>query len=312
MSYDGPIFDTYFHPDWSTKSHVLGDQKAFLEDPMRKRMMKTFKLDERSAAAAPATTKADARPGIAGTVAEMDSAGVERAILQATLQYPTPRATLERGVAEHFEIINAYPGRFEHSGTILPPPQGPASYWDLLEPCRIVEEHQRKYGIVGVHLLNAAWGTPPNDKYYYPLYAKCVELGLAVFSYVGIPGPLWPTLPNYPLFLDDVALAFPELTIIAHHIGDPWVKMMCHLSAKHPNLYIQTSAWSPKAYPAELLEFMAGKWHGTRGEDKVLFATDHPFLNVTRGARDARALKLSATTLEKFMYLNANALFPRK
>jgi predicted TIM-barrel fold metal-dependent hydrolase len=53
------------------------------------------------------------------------------------------------------------------------------------------------------------------------LYAKCVELGLWLFVYVGMPGPLWPMMPNDPTVLDEVALAFPDLKIIAHHGGDP-------------------------------------------------------------------------------------------
>lgn len=151
MSYDGPIFDSYFHPDWSTKSSVLGERKAFLRDPMRRRMMETFRLD-REAAGSDARVAA----GFAGTVAAMDEAGVACAILQATLQYPTAPEVLEAGVAEHHAIVEGHPGRFLHSGTILPPPQGPATYWDLIEPARTVADHHARFGIVGVHLLNAA------------------------------------------------------------------------------------------------------------------------------------------------------------
>lgn len=300
--YDGPVVDTYIHPDWGTRSRVLGDRSAFLNDPMRRRVMATFREDREK--------DHDKSKGIEQTVAAMDEAGVVHAVLQATLQYPTVRETLDEGIREHVEIIERFPGRFSHCGTILPPPQGSATYWDLIEPARTVEAHQREHGILGVHLLNAAWGLPPNNKYYYPLYAKCVELGLVVFSYVGIPGPLWPSYPNYPLCLDDVCLAFPELKVVAHHIGDPWVKMMCHLAAKHENLFIQTSAWSPRHYPAELLEFMAGRWHGQAGADKVIFATDHPFVNISRGVRDARSLKLGSAELEKFLYANAIKQLP--
>lgn len=87
--------------------------------------------------------------------------------------------------------------------------------------------------------------------------------------------------------------------------------MMCHLAAKHPNLYIQTSAWSPKHYPTELMEFMTGRWHGQAGAEKVLFATDHPFIDVVRASRAARALKLPARALDRFLYENARALFPQ-
>ena len=119
-----------------------------------------------------------------------------------------------------------------------------------------------------------------------------MELGLAVFVYVGMPGPLWPISPNNPEHLDEVALGFPDLTIIAHHIGDPWNQMAVRLAARHRNLHLCTSAWSPRRYPAELLEFMAGKWHGTFGADKVIFGTDYPLLNLEKACRDARELDL--------------------
>jgi predicted TIM-barrel fold metal-dependent hydrolase len=80
--------------------------------------------------------------------------------------------------------------------------------------------------------------------------------------------------------------------------------MMTHLAAKHPNLYICTSAWSPKRYPPELLEFMRGRWHAQAGADKVIFGTDYPLLHLTKATTDARNLDLPDDVLEKFMYSN--------
>jgi len=117
--------------------------------------------------------------------------------------------------------------------------------------------------------------------------------------------------PNDPAHLDDVALAFPDLVIVAHHIGDPWTDMAVRLAARHANLYICTSAWSPKAYPPSLLEFMAGRWHGTRGSDKVIFASDYPLLDLQKTTEAARALALPEADLRRILHGNARALlFP--
>lgn len=301
--YTGPIIDAFFHPGWAaTTPDAFGDRAAWIQDPMRARVMRTFQqMGEK-----PRTTEA----GMAETVREMDAAGVTRGLFQASLYYPADRSAWEARIVEHYQIMQGFPGRFEHCGTVLPPLQGPGTYWDLLENPRLLEEAVRKYGIRGVHLLPAPWGTPPNDRWFYPIYMKCVELGLVVFTYVGIPGPLWPTSPNYPLHLDDVCLAFPELVVVAHHIGDPWVQLMCHLAAKHPNLYITTSAWSPKRYPRELLEFMAGKWHGQAGSEKVIFGTDYPLLNLQKATEDARSLDLPHEVLELFLYRNVQKIIP--
>jgi predicted TIM-barrel fold metal-dependent hydrolase len=109
--------------------------------------------------------------------------------------------------------------------------------------------------------------------------------------------------------LDEVALAFPDLTIIAHHIGDPWTDMAVRLAARHEHFYICTSAWSPKAYPAALMQFLGGKWHGVRGCDKTIFASDYPLLDLAITTRDARAMALDPAQLEKFLFANADRLF---
>lgn len=301
--YSGPVIDAFFHPGWAaTTDKTFGDRDSWVADPMRARVMRTFS----QAGDTPRTPEA----GMAETIREMDACGVEKAIFQASLYYPSTRDDLDRRVIEHYDIMKQYPGRFAHCGTVRPPMQGPASYWDLLENPRTLAEHKEQYGIRGVHLLPSPWGTPPNDRWYYPLYAKCVELGLVVFTYVGMPGPLWPTYPNYPLHLDDVCIAFPELVVVGHHIGDPWVEMMTHLAAKHANLYITTSAWSPKRYPPELLKFMAGKWHGQPGADKVIFGSDYPLLHLEKTVNDARALDLPEAVLEKFLYSNILKIMP--
>jgi hypothetical protein len=111
---------------------------------------------------------------------------------------------------------------------------------------------------------------------------------------------------------EEVALAFPDLRIVAHHIGDPWVDIAIRLAARHPNFYICTSAWSPKAYPRALLDFLKGGWHGTRGCDKVVFASDFPLLDMQRSVRDLRQLDLSPEQHRRFAYENARQLFWRQ
>ncbi len=295
--YSGPAIDAFFHPGWAATSRdTFGDKETWWADPMRERVMRLFDQGGDKPTVEPATAEE--------TVAEMDACGIEQAIFQASLYYQSSREGLEARVQEHFDLVQKFPGRFLHATTLLPPQQGPATFYDLMENPRILQDHVERYGIRGVHILPSPWGTPPNDKWYYPLYAKCVELKLFIFTYIGIPGPMWPTYPNYPLHLDDVCLAFPELVVVGHHIGDPWVGMMTHLAAKHPNLYICTSAWSPKRYPQELLEFMRGRWHAQAGADKVIFGTDYPLLHLTKTTTDARNLDLPDDIIEKFMYSN--------
>ncbi|WP_432835269.1 amidohydrolase family protein [Dactylosporangium sp. CA-092794] len=301
--YEGPVIDAFFHLGWTNNGpDAPTDRETWMNDPMRSRVMRTF-----GQAGMESRTSEES---IGDTIGLMEDAGVELAVLQAGLFYSGSADDVEAAVAKHHHVVSTT-DKFTHIGTILPPRQGPASYWDLLENPRLIAAHKDRFDIRGIHIMPSPWGTPPNDKWFYPLYAKCVELDLCVFSYVGMPGPLWPTYPNYPLHLDDVCIAFPELRVVAHHIGDPWVEMMTHLAAKHRNLYICTSAWSPRRYPSELVKFMAGRWHGQAGADKVIFGSDHPLLHMTKTVRDARNLDLPEAVVEKFMYSNIKALLAR-
>jgi predicted TIM-barrel fold metal-dependent hydrolase len=65
-----------------------------------------------------------------------------------------------------------------------------------------------------------------------------------------------------------------------------------------------TSAWLPKYLPAELLHFMR-----TRGQGKVIFASDHPAIQMERCLDSARALDLPEEALDNYLYANAARLF---
>jgi predicted TIM-barrel fold metal-dependent hydrolase len=65
-----------------------------------------------------------------------------------------------------------------------------------------------------------------------------------------------------------------------------------------------TSAYLPKYFPPELIHFM-----NTRGKNKVMFASDHPAIQMDRCLSEALALDLRPGVLEAFLYENANRVF---
>lgn len=304
--YDGPIIDAFLHSPWIGGQGAVqrADMVPWTDDPRLRRVMQTFHHADQPG-------EEVARLGLADVLAEMDGSNVSHGILAAKVYYPTK---IERLHALHQELSTlcaASSGRLKWIATVMPPEHGPGSYWDLMQNPRIIQELSSDPSLVGVHITPSPWGLPPNDRWYYPLYARCVELKLKLFTYVGMPGPLWPMSPNDPAHLDDVALAFPDLVIVAHHIGDPWTEMAVRLAARHANFYICTSAWSPKAYPASLMQFMGSRWHGTRGSDKVIFASDYPLLNLPKTIASARALALPEADLQRILCENARMLlFP--
>jgi len=117
------------------------------------------------------------------------------------------------------------------------------------------------------------WGTglnpqvPLDDKRMYPVYAKCVEVGLPIIVYAGVPGPRIPMMAQHPMLLDEVCWFFPELTVVVRHGAEPWTELMVKLLLKWPGLHYSTSAFAPKYYPRHIIDFA-----NTRGADKVLYA----------------------------------------
>jgi len=229
---------------------------------------------------------------------DMDEAGVDIVIL-SSFEYDGVEVISNAQVAE---IVRKHPKRFVGCGT-LDPRQKPMKALDQLK--RMVDEHN----MVCLRLEPYAYGdgmtgTPPNAKMYWPLYAKCCELDIAVSIQVGHTGPLLPSEAGRPIYLDEVALAFPDLRLIGAHLGQPWHEEMIILAWKHPNVYIETSARVPKHWPESFVKFA-----NTYGQDKALWATDYPLLSFKRCIDEIEDLNMSFVAKKKLLRDNAIRAF---
>jgi len=128
---------------------------------------------------------------------------------------------------------------------------------DLSRPMDAVRELRRcvdSLGFVALRMLPWLWELPPDDRRYYPLYAACIELGVPFCLQVGHTGPLASSEPGRPIpYLERVCLDFPELVIVAGHIGAPWVDDMIFLARKFEGVHIDTSAYRPSRFPPALI-----------------------------------------------------------
>lgn len=237
-------------------------------------------------------------PTVEETVAEMDAAGVEMVVL-AGFEYPGIKTmTLE----EQAEVVERYPGRFVPMGTV--DPRGKP-----MDVSRQIERMVKDFGIKGIRLEPYAYGdgmvgAPPNAKMYWPIYIKCVELNIPVCIQVGHTGPLLPSEAGRPIYLDEVALAFPELTILGCHLGQPWHEEMMVLAWKHPNVYVETSARAPRHWPSSFVKFVK-----TWGQEKVIWGTDFPLLSFKRCIDEIEAMNLDYAVKSKLLRENALRAF---
>jgi predicted TIM-barrel fold metal-dependent hydrolase len=163
----------------------------------------------------------------------------------------------------------------------------------------------RELGFVAVRIVPWLWDLPPTDRLYYPLYAACVELGVPFCTQVGHTGPLRPSETGRPIpYIDQVALDFPELTIVCGHIGYPWTTEMIAVADKHENVYIDTSAYTARRYPGELVDYLRG-----RGRRKVLFGSNYPMITPAQALDHLDRLGLDEQACELFLAGNARRVF---
>ncbi|MBK6908422.1 MAG: amidohydrolase [Rhodocyclaceae bacterium] len=233
-----------------------------------------------------------AAPPVASTVATMDAAGVTRSLICAWMA-PGGAMISNDEVAG---FVAEAPTRLIGVGSV-----------DITKPLPAVREVRRcvqELGFKAIRVLPWLWQLPPTDRRFYPVYAACAELGVPFCTQIGHTGPLMPSEVGRPIYLDQVALDFPELTIVGGHIGFPWTDEAIVVATKHENVFIDTSAYTARRYPAALVEFMR-----EHGRHKVLFGSNYPMLTPAHALEGLDKLALDAQASELFLAGNARRVF---
>jgi predicted TIM-barrel fold metal-dependent hydrolase len=232
---------------------------------------------------------------IDSTVAAMDAAGVGFALLSA---WHAPHVGPLIANEEVAAWVAAHPDRLAGVCAV-----------DLNRPMEAVRTLRRcvnELDFKGLRVIPWLWEAPPTDRRYYPLYAECVQLGVPFCTQVGHTGPLRPSETGRPIpYIDQVAIDFPELVIVAGHVGYPWTEEMVAVSRKHENVYIDTSAYTSRRLPPELVSYMKTR----SGRHKVLFGTNYPMIFPQHALADLGALGLDEETRRLYLEENARRVF---
>ena len=193
-------------------------------------------------------------------------------------------------------FVDEAPGRLVGVGSV-----------DISRPVQAVREVRRcvrELGFKAIRVLPWLWEVAPTDRRFYPVLAACVEEGVPFCTQIGHTGPLMPSEVGRPIYLDQVALDFPELSIVAGHIGYPWTDEAVALATKHKNVFIDTSAYTIGRYPTPLVDFMRG-----HGSTKVLFGTNYPMITPERALEGLDSLGLTEEVRRRFLADNAVRVF---
>jgi predicted TIM-barrel fold metal-dependent hydrolase len=220
---------------------------------------------------------------ISVTLHEMDKYGIEVGLIGVS--DATSRLALKR-----------HPDRFVPSGNI-PDPN------DVTGSVRALRREYEEFGIKATGVFPA--GTFPqvaiDDPKMYPIYQTCVDLDIPIFCTAGVPGPRLKYAPQEVSKIDVVMYDFPDLVFVTRHGCEPWEKLAWKLMLKWPNLYYSTSAFAPKHYPQEIINYA-----NTRGADKIIYAGYFPMgLSLERIFTDMPHVPFKDEVWPKFLHENA-------
>ncbi|HZT16204.1 MAG TPA: amidohydrolase family protein [Gaiellaceae bacterium] len=193
---------------------------------------------------------------------------------------------------------------------------------DVLIPFASVDPHKpdaadearrliRDHGVRGFKLHPNIQAFFPNDRAVYPLYEAIAEAGLPVLFHTGHSG-IGAGLPggggirlkySNPMHVDDVAVDFPELTIVLAHPSFPWQDEAISVALHKPQVYIDLSGWSPKYFPEQLVRYA-----NTLLADRVLFGSDYPMITPDRWLADFEQAPFKDEVRPKILKQNAARL----
>lgn len=229
---------------------------------------------------------------VAATIASMDRAGVDRMLISA---WVAPRNVMISN-DEVAGFVAEAPDRLIGVGAV-----------DISRPMEAVREVRRcvrEFGFRAIRVLPWLWEAPPTDRRFYPVYVACCEEGVPFCTQIGHTGPLMSSEVGRPIYLDQVALDFPELVVVGGHIGYPWTDEAIAVATKHENVYIDTSAYTVKRYPPQIVDYL--RHHGA---NKVMFGTNYPMIQPGKALEGVDELGLSAAGREAFLGGTAARIF---
>jgi predicted TIM-barrel fold metal-dependent hydrolase len=272
---------------WTNIFTPAGLRKMYIENPELSRLVSWWNMDERLKGYSPAQF-----------VDLMDQLGIGKTFVPSfkMQSYKNKAPLLSITVDEVRHLMETTGGRV-----------GGLYGVDLsrgMDAVRELEVAIKEWGFAGAHVHSYGWGIPLNHRDLYPFYAKCVELDVPVVMQSGHSAEHMPSEMGRPIHLDDVALYFPELRIVASHTGWPWVQELIALAWKHPNLYIGAGAHAPKYWDASLIQFL-----NSRGQGKVLWGTDFPVVTHAESLRQVEALELKPQARAKLLRETAQTVF---
>ncbi|GAB4349211.1 MAG: amidohydrolase family protein [Candidatus Abyssubacteria bacterium] len=214
-------------------------------------------------------------------IREMDDAGIDKAVIVAA-DYSTAYGTVVVTNEDVARMAQLHPDRFIPFCSV-DPAMGRLAVDNL-------ERAVKEFGARGLKLVPPMQGFRFDDERYHPLWKMAADLDIIVWTHAAhqrsTPGT--DARLGQPMLIEPVALKFPGLKIVLGHCGFPWVWESWSMAVRHPNVYVDISAFTDLY---GLFPWQA--YTASEAERKLLFATDNPLSGFLKCVEAVRAIPLS-------------------
>jgi predicted TIM-barrel fold metal-dependent hydrolase len=221
----------------------------------------------------------------------LEDAGIEKAVILAELSPITTGIVPNEYVIEFCKDID----KFIPFASINP--------YLIARPARELEK-LIDLGFKGLKLYPSYHLFYPNDREIYPLYEVANSRRIPVMIHTGSSVFRGARIKYAdPIYIDDVAVDFPDLNILMVHSGRGfWYEKVFFLARLHENLYMEISGLPPQ----NLLKYFPDL---ETNSDKIIYGSDWPGVeNIRKNIDRILELPIKEQTKEKILYLNAKKI----
>ena len=230
----------------------------------------------------------------------LDEAGVDRVVMMAadketTLGTKVPNDHVAGLVAQAPERIVGFAAVDPHKGR---------------KAADELEWALRDLGLKGLTIGPWEHQLYPDDERYFPFYELCQAHDVPVTIHASVHFGRFAKLDySRPIYIDNVAVKFPELKIIAVHGGWPWVAELVAIAWRHKHVYIDISGIRPLYIGKPGTDWEPLMSYGNSViQDKVLWGTCWPLQPFARSLGEVRDLPLKPHVVDKWTHENAARL----
>ena len=234
-------------------------------------------------------------------LASMDKYGVDIAcLLPESMMDTTGYSSRWVSNGEMGEVVESNPERFMYQPNI-----SPIKYKGVKNTIWELEYWVKEKG-ASIFKFYPPEDTYINDCDIWPFYEKAEELDIVLDIHTGF---CWvpPGKSKYalPVQLDDVARDFPDLKIVAFHMGYPYCDDLNMVAMGHPNVHVCLSLlvpWSicaPRKFAKIIGEAL--RWVGP---DKIIWGTDYAGFSfqIAQAVRGMRSFQIPEDMQKDYGY----------